>query len=63
MNKIKEMKYKMSKVWDTVNPYAKSFCEGFFTGSGAAVWLYVALFGLYGLVTKQKMEIKWVSKK
>ena len=63
MNKIKKMKYEMNKVWGTVKPYAKSFCEGFFTGSGAAVWFYVALFGLYGLITKQKMDVKWVPKK
>lgn len=62
MLKIKEMKYKMNEVWGTVEPYAKSFCEGFFTGSGVAVWLYVTLFGLYGLVTKQKIEINWIKK-
>lgn len=55
---LKKMKYKVNKIWGTIEP----FVEGFFIGSGATLWFYVVCFGLYGLVTKQKMEITWVKK-
>ena len=59
---LKKMKYKMNEIWDTVEPYAKNACEGFFIGSGVATWFYVLFFGAFGMITKQKMEINWVKK-
>ena len=60
---LKKIKDKVNVNWDYVKLYAKAGIEGFFIGSGATFWFYVVCFELYGLVTKQRMDIKWVPKK
>ena len=60
---LKKINDKVNANWDEIKLYAKAGIEGFFIGSGATFWFYVVCFELYGLVTKQKMDIKWVSKK
>ena len=60
---LKKIMDKVDANWDYIKLYAKAGIEGFFIGSGATFWFYVVCFGLYGLVTKQKKDIKWVSKK
>lgn len=59
---LKKIMDKVNANWDDIKLYAKAGIEGFFIGSGITYWFYVACFGLYGLVTKQKIEINWIKK-